>query len=66
MADIFSSLFMNFFHFSSMSIKECCLSCDFLKPVTHFEILLSIKLLIGLKITLSKTFGICGNNLTGL
>ena len=32
--------------FSSMTIKECCALYKFLKPMTHFEILLFIKLLI--------------------
>ena len=41
-------LYFLLFHFSSMTIKVCCVPCDFLKPVTHFEILFSIKLLIWL------------------
>lgn len=60
MTEIFSSLSKAFFgQFSSMTFKECCLPCDFLKPNTHFEIFFSIKLLICLQITLSLRLLIC-------
>ena len=58
MADIFSSLSKAFFHFCSMIIKECCVPCDFLNPVTHFEILFFMKLLIACKL-LSQRLMIC-------
>ena len=37
MAEIFFYLSKAFFHFSSMTIIEFCVPCDFLKPEKHFE-----------------------------
>ena len=65
-ADIFCSLPKAFFYFCSMTIKECCVPYDFPKPVKHFEILFSIKLLICWEIFPLMTFGMCGNKVTGL
>ena len=33
------------FHFSGMAIDECCLACDFLKPVIYFQSLFCKKFL---------------------
>ena len=61
MADIFSSLSKAFFHFYNLKNVVC-----HVKPVIHFKIFFSIKLLIYLQITHSKTFDMRGNKLTGL
>ena len=61
MADIFSSLSKTFFHF--YNLKNVVYH---VKLVIHFKILFSIKLLICLQITHSKTFDMPGNKLTGL
>ena len=44
--DIFPSLSLDFFpRFSSMTIKDHFVSCNILKPVTHFQNLFFIKFL---------------------
>ena len=59
MADIFSPLSKAFSHFSSMTIKECCVPCDFLKPVTQFAYDYVFHKIINLLVNYSQSVLIC-------